>query len=212
MTTQPAAPTLNGPSTRPGPDLHPRDAQSLVASGRACIVDVREAAEFAAGHIDGAFHIPLSRFDTGAIVRLEAQRVILQCKSGRRSAEALNRCLNAGIDASRLSNLAGGIEAWQAAGLPVARHEGAPDPKPARAEPSASVMRQVQGTLGFILLGAAALTYFVNVMWVGLAAFIGLGLLNAAITGRCPLAGLIGLLPWNRAAAPCACASDKCCH
>ena len=95
------------------------ELESLRASGSALIVDVREPAEYAAGHIEGAVNVPLSRFDPGRLPREEGRTVILQCRSGGRSRMALEKCnvARTAID----THLAGGLEAWKRAGLPVVR-------------------------------------------------------------------------------------------
>jgi rhodanese-related sulfurtransferase len=58
------------------------------------IVDVREADEYARGHIPGAINLPLSRFDPAKVPR--GDRVVLICQAGGRSAAALKRMAAAG--------------------------------------------------------------------------------------------------------------------
>lgn len=77
------------------------------------------------------------------------------------------------------------------------------------AQPTQSVMRQTQALIGVMLLASAAATYFVDVAFVGVAAFMGCGLLLAAIRGNCPMASVIARLPWNRGAS-CGCAGETC--
>lgn len=96
------------------------DAHTAQAEGGVIIVDVREPGEFAAECIAGAVNMPLSRFEPGALSTLgEPGRIVLQCQSGMRSMNALKRCRAAGIVVN--GNLAGGISAWKAAGLPTVR-------------------------------------------------------------------------------------------
>ncbi|MEJ0048024.1 MAG: rhodanese-like domain-containing protein [Rhodospirillales bacterium] len=78
------------------------------------LVDVREPAEYAAEHIEGAVLYPLSGFDPA---RLPAGRLVFQCGSGKRSLVALQRALAAG--AQHAAHLAGGLLAWKRAGLPT---------------------------------------------------------------------------------------------
>ena len=55
------------------------------------IIDVRTPAEFSAGHIEGAINIPVDRIglDANAIKGLKQDsRILLYCRSGRRSAVA----------------------------------------------------------------------------------------------------------------------------
>lgn len=102
-----------------GCDLAPAEAQSLVSEGKAVLVDVREESEWRSGHVPGAIHLPLSRFAEGVGRLPRDKKVILYCLSGGRSGRALGECAKAGLPIE--SHLAGGISAWQRAGLPVVR-------------------------------------------------------------------------------------------
>ena len=82
----------------------------------AFLVDVREADEWAAGHIAGAVHIPLATVPERLDAVRSASPVHLVCKSGGRSARAGEYLAGLGIDAV---NVTGGMLAWQRAGLPV---------------------------------------------------------------------------------------------
>lgn len=97
-------------------------AQVLVTEG-ACLLDVREDGEWAAGHAPGALHIPLGelRARIGGIPR--EGRIVTVCKVGGRSRRAQEALLGDGFDAV---NLEGGMEAWHQAGLPVVDEHGKP--------------------------------------------------------------------------------------
>jgi rhodanese-related sulfurtransferase len=90
-----------------------------LANGSILLVDVREADEFAAGHIAGALFNPLSRFDPSKLpVPAAGQRVVIYCRSGRRSVNAMEQARLAGrLDAD--THFGGGILAWLGAGEPV---------------------------------------------------------------------------------------------
>lgn len=98
------------------------EALELVGSN-AILLDVREDDEWAAGHAPEATHIPMSRI-TEHIADLPRDRTIVcLCHVGIRSAtvaEALNR---AGWKAI---NVAGGMNAWGAAGLRIVDDAGRP--------------------------------------------------------------------------------------
>lgn len=74
---------------------------------------------------------------------------------------------------------------------------------------SQSVMRQTQALIGTVILASAAAAYFVNIAFVGVAAFMGCGLLLAAVRGNCPMASVIATMPWNRGVS-CGCTAETC--
>ncbi len=80
------------------------------------VLDVREDAEWAAGHIDGAQHIPLMQIPNRLDELPAESQVLVVCRSGTRSAQA-TAFLNAhGRDAV---NLAGGMVAWARSHRPM---------------------------------------------------------------------------------------------
>jgi rhodanese-related sulfurtransferase len=89
------------------------------------LLDVREDAEFAAGHLPGAIHASrgLLEFKLSGTPALAARdlKVVLYCKSSGRAALAAAAMLDMGyLD---VVSIAGGIDAWLAAGKPLARPE-----------------------------------------------------------------------------------------
>ncbi|MEV0274990.1 rhodanese-like domain-containing protein [Streptomyces sp. NPDC050610] len=95
------------------------DAASVPSDG--FLLDVRENDEWAAGHAEGALHIPMSDF-VGRYGELterapEGDKVYVICRSGGRSAQVAQYLLQQGLDAV---NVAGGMQRWEAAGRPVA--------------------------------------------------------------------------------------------
>jgi rhodanese-related sulfurtransferase len=58
-------------------------------SNRIHLVDVREADEFASGHIPGAVNLPLSAFKAEQLPPPSEVPVVLMCRSGRRAGQAL---------------------------------------------------------------------------------------------------------------------------
>ncbi len=94
------------------------EAGRLVANG-ATVVDVREANEFAEGHVPGAVHIPLGALEARSNEISSDRPVVTYCGHGERSATALSLLERLGFGS--LANLDGGIGAWQEAGLEVER-------------------------------------------------------------------------------------------
>jgi rhodanese-related sulfurtransferase len=95
-------------------DLTPTEVAAKVKAG-AVLVDVREPAEYAAERIAGSKLVPLSALNPSAIPT--DSPVIFHCGTGKRSAMAIHLAQQAGL--SHSEHLAGGIQAWKAAGLPV---------------------------------------------------------------------------------------------
>lgn len=103
--------------------LNPSQAVALMNHEKAVVIDVCEAAEFAAGHVTGARNIPLSELEAklpGA-VKNKALPVVLVCASGMRSNRALAIARKLGYE--KAESLGGGMGAWRSAGLPVERSE-----------------------------------------------------------------------------------------
>lgn len=82
-------------------------------------IDCRELEEWNSGHIEGATLIPLSEFPQKyeSILTEKNAKIIIQCRSGKRSMNACMFLLSKGY--SDLNNLEGGIIAWTEAGHPV---------------------------------------------------------------------------------------------
>ncbi|MBL1320872.1 MAG: rhodanese-like domain-containing protein [Methylophaga sp.] len=100
-------------------EISPQQAAEIVESNNAVIIDVRTQSEWDAGHIPGAIHIPLSEVK-GRLDEFKAfdgKEIVMQCRSGKRSAAAGKILLAAGYE--DVSNLTGGIDAWGKAKLPV---------------------------------------------------------------------------------------------
>ncbi|QOC22459.1 HesA/MoeB/ThiF family protein [Wenzhouxiangella sp. AB-CW3] len=88
-------------------ELVPEDALAL---GDTLWVDVREADEFAQGHVDGALNLPLSKLQRGEVKVPRAPAAIIYCQSGMRCQTAAPVLSAAGIET--LYSLKGGFEAW----------------------------------------------------------------------------------------------------
>jgi hydroxyacylglutathione hydrolase len=100
------------------PELSPAEAAARLREEAGWqVVDVRLAAERADGTIAGDVHIELTQLSARA-GEIDPQRpTLVYCRSGSRSAMAVAALRGVGYDAH---NLAGGMLAWLAAGLPTA--------------------------------------------------------------------------------------------
>jgi L-ascorbate metabolism protein UlaG (beta-lactamase superfamily)/rhodanese-related sulfurtransferase len=96
-----------------------KDFSKLIEEPGVVLLDVRTAAEYAEGHIDGAVLIDQGQSDfiEKAKAAIPAdKKIAVYCRSGRRSASAANRLAAEGY---KCVNLKGGILAWKEAGMPV---------------------------------------------------------------------------------------------
>lgn len=107
-------------STAPGVRVaSPEEAHALVDAEEVVVLDVRTPEEYAAGHIDGAVLVDFQADDfADRIDALDRDTTyVLYCRSGNRSAQA--RALMADLGFRDVTDVAGGFQAWQAAGLPA---------------------------------------------------------------------------------------------
>ena len=80
------------------------------------LIDVREVDEYESGHVSGAVNIPLSEF-VGRLNEIPKTTVFFICRSGSRSMQACEICVDAGL--TSVINVAGGTMGWIAAGREV---------------------------------------------------------------------------------------------
>jgi rhodanese-related sulfurtransferase len=93
---------------------------SGVSSG-AALLDVREPDEWQAGHIEGAVHIPLGELPSRLAEVPDDGELVVVCRSGARSAQAVAWLAQNGYEAL---NLRGGMGAWAAAGREMVSETG----------------------------------------------------------------------------------------
>jgi hydroxyacylglutathione hydrolase len=100
----------------------PAEAAAAIESATPPLVlDIRNPKEWQQAHIEGSLNLPLNRLPdrVGEIPR--DQPVLVHCAGGYRSSIAAGLLQRNGID--RLTELIGGIGAWERAGLPLSRSE-----------------------------------------------------------------------------------------
>ncbi|WP_037911481.1 rhodanese-like domain-containing protein [Actinacidiphila yeochonensis] len=91
----------------------------------AFLLDVREPEEWAAGHADGAVHIPMGEVVARMAELPEDGRVHVVCRAGGRSAQVAQYLIAQGVDAV---NVDGGMLDWEAVGRPLVADGSAGDP------------------------------------------------------------------------------------
>ena len=104
--------------------LAPRELEELAGAGRRTVLDVRSAAEFGAGHVPRALNVGLGgQFASWAGSLVPPGTPLLLVATGdEKVEEALTRLARVGHDSVE-GFLAGGMEAWEAAGFETSRVE-----------------------------------------------------------------------------------------
>jgi rhodanese-related sulfurtransferase len=97
-------------------DYSPHEVSHLLAGGDIQLIDVRQPHEHEAGRIAGDRLIELGNLSAEAHTIDQGRPVIFYCRSGARSAMATQAFAQAGYEAH---NMAGGLLAWDAEGLPL---------------------------------------------------------------------------------------------
>ncbi len=185
--------------------ISPQELESLRRAGKPVdLIDVRTPTEFREIHVEFARNIPLDRLDPQL---LQAERnsngnanqpLYVVCRSGSRGKQACDKLLAAGIAGA--VNVEGGTIACEAAGLPVVRGKKA-----------ISLERQVRIAAGTLVVIGSALGFWVHLYWIGLAAFIGAGLMFAGITDTCGMAMILARMPWNQVSDQSGSSGTACC-
>ena len=157
------------------------------------LVDVRTPAEFGEIHVETATNVPLDRLDPNTVGSLVAGEGPLYfiCRSGGRSGKACEKMMAAGH--ADVISVEGGTAACETTGMPVVR-----------GRTVMSLERQVRiaaGALVFtgVMLAAFGGTETLRLAGLGIAGFIGAGLVFAGVTDTCGMAMVIARMPWNQA-------------
>jgi rhodanese-related sulfurtransferase len=153
------------------------------------LIDVRTPVEYAEAHAEGAKLVPLDKLDPQAVMSgrngSSDEPLFFICKSGGRSAKAVEKFRAAGI--ANVISVEGGTAAWERAGLPVVRGS----------RKVMSLERQVRIGAGSLVLVGVLLGWLVHPALLGLSAFVGAGLLFAGVTDWCGMGMLLAKMPWD---------------
>ena len=167
------------------PTVSPQDLRQ--SADKCLLLDVRTPAEFRERHIEGAVLQPITRLDPDSVRELAHghSACVVICASGHRASMAAGKLRSAGVES--VTVLEGGVQAWEAAGLPLLRGKAA-----------ISLERQVRISAGMLVAVGSVLAYFVSPLWLILPGFVGCGLVFAGITDTCGMALLLAHMPWNK--------------
>jgi rhodanese-related sulfurtransferase len=102
-------------------NLNATEAVVLMNRSKPLILDVRDAAEFAAGHIQGAKHIPMAELAARMkeIEKFKDKPVLVHCQKGMRAKGACS--ILKAQQFTQLNNLQGGLDAWVEAKMPLVK-------------------------------------------------------------------------------------------
>jgi rhodanese-related sulfurtransferase len=96
------------------PTIEVRDLQALIKNKAFFfLLDVRQPEEFTQGHIEGAVSMPLGSLPNSYKQIPKGVKLVVYCRSGHRSAQAVSFLLAQGYD--KAVSLSGGYTAWLAA-------------------------------------------------------------------------------------------------
>ena len=112
-------PLLNRGASGGVANVSATEAVMLMSRNKPLILDVRDATEFAAGHIQGAKNIPMAELASRVkeIEKFKDKPVLVHCQRGMRSKTACS--LLRAQQFSQLHNLQGGLDTWVEAKLPL---------------------------------------------------------------------------------------------
>jgi rhodanese-related sulfurtransferase len=102
-----------------GPSVNTLEATLLINQQDAVLIDIRDVADFAKGHILNARNVPLAQIQEQAegLVKNKQKSLIVYCDAGRQAGAVTAKLRNLGYQ--NAVSLSGGLEAWRQAGLPV---------------------------------------------------------------------------------------------
>lgn len=163
------------------------EINEMLSTGNECqVIDVREFSEFNSERISKAELMPLSNFEKHVAEIDHTKPVYLMCRSGNRARAAAEKLAKKGF--TDVHVVEGGMLAWTEANLPVVKGESR----------VWSLERQVRFAAGLLVLAGVLLGVLIHPYFVWLAAFVGGGLVFAAVTDTCGMAMVLARMPWNR--------------
>lgn len=152
------------------------------------LIDVRMPSEYREAHVGFAKNIPLDQLDPATVQQSRGssgEPLYVICQKGGRGNTACQKLLAGGL--TNVINVEGGTSAALGTDLPITRGKKA-----------ISLERQVRIAAGSLVLIGVLGAYFVHHYFLGLAGFVGAGLVFAGVTDICGMAMLLARLPWNK--------------
>lgn len=160
------------------------------------LVDVRTDAEYASGHAQGAYSMPMEKLDATNLARdLGASAgyenpLYLICTAGFRAEQAARKLKAEGLH--KLIVVEGGTNAWAKRKLPMRQFSAGSRFFPA------SPQAQAQLFMGLLILLFAIKSILLHPLFMGMAGLLGIVLAVSAVCERYSLARLFAEMPWNQ--------------
>ena len=100
-------------------DVSVQEAVQLINRRDAVVLDVRDATEYAAGHIPNSRHIPAAEIEKRLkeLDKFKSRPIVISCRSGTRAASASAVLKKNGFQ--EVFPLKGGVLGWQQAAMPI---------------------------------------------------------------------------------------------
>lgn len=163
-------------------EIEPRTLEQMMREGRVILIDVREAWELNQARLSESHWNPTSGFDVTLVPREAGMAVVFHCAVGVRSRRAAQQY--AQLHDEDAFNLAGGLNAWEAEGLPVQR----------ASKQRLPLQQQVIVLVGLIMLLLAVLTLFVDSRFAWGVLVLGVNQVLVGFTGMCWMSIILGKL------------------
>lgn len=100
-------------------ELSPQAMVELINNDEACVVDLRDANAFRAGHIIHALNVSMDDLDQKRLEKYKSKPIILVCAKGLQSSIAVAKLRTLKFENPMV--LAGGLASWENAGLPLVK-------------------------------------------------------------------------------------------
>jgi rhodanese-related sulfurtransferase len=162
------------------------ELKNCLQNGARNLIDVRDYAEFSGGRVKGAKLIPLGDLEKRYAEIDRDNPTYLMCRSGKRASQAQAKLHALGF--ANVYNVSGGFEAWKSAGFEFEKD----------AKAVWSLERQVRFAAGLLVVLGLFLSWLIHPYLIALSAFVGAGLVFAAVTDTCTMAMILAKMPWNR--------------
>lgn len=102
-------------------ELTPGALVQMINRGSPLVIDLSAIADYEKGHVTGSKQVSPSQFDpeNKDLAKAKELQVVTVCRNGMESGKAAKRLVKAGF--TNVATLAGGINAWKQADLPLAK-------------------------------------------------------------------------------------------